>query len=451
LRETPVATRGTARTRVRAEVLAWVLGLGALVGGSLALVVAPADAPRFEARLDWPHPAPVGWPREPRGGEFARVEATADRHTLVVTAPTAAAARSLARAFATDGAPATLDLMRQLEGIERRWREEVLAGPLPAPTLETDVAAWLLARARWGRVLAGELPGATTHDPVAVVRPTFAVRTSWNAIDRAARTGDIAALERAFDDASIAEQQWFADREAWRTATRPAQAEAWRTWQTGRATFLEGVAAEVLAAQSSAQRRLAASLARERLLHLGPRLAPQWIAFAAPNVMSLRPAVRPRWTVWLRPVALGALCGALLALLACVVFTGLRPRLAVMPDVEPRLADAARVGPRLHVVCGPQRTAVFRAAFELAAHRLAAGSACCSWMEARAGGCTRYSSANRIGACSSASRPTCRCWGSSSSPVIRASTCSPMAGIPRRSAGHRLGGSWMKSCRTSAG
>ena len=168
-------------------------------------------------------------------------------HLATVTAPTAAAARSLARAFATDGAPATLDLMRQLEGIERRWREEVLAGPLPAPTLETDVAAWLLARARWGRVLAGELPGATTHDPVAVVRPTFAVRTSWNAIDRAARTGDIAALERAFDDASIAEQQWFADREAWRTATRPAQAEAWRTWQTGRATFLEGVAAEVLA------------------------------------------------------------------------------------------------------------------------------------------------------------------------------------------------------------
>ena len=121
-----------------------------------------------------------------------------------------------------------------------------------------------------------------------------------------------------------AEQQWFADREAWRTATRPAQAEAWRTWQTGRATFLEGVAAEVLAAQSSAQRRLAASLARERLLHLGPRLAPQWIAFAAPNVMSLRPAVRPRWTVWLRPVALGAGCGALLALLACLAFTGVR-------------------------------------------------------------------------------------------------------------------------------
>ena len=133
------------------------------------------------------------------------------------------------------------------------------------------------------------------------------------------------------------------------------------------------VAAEVLAAQSSAQRRLAVSLARERLLQLGPRLAPQWIAFAAPNIMTLRPAVRPRWTVWLRPVALGALCGALLALLACVAFTGLRPRLAMMPDVEPRLADAARVGPRLHVVCGPQRTAVFRAAFELAAHRLAAG------------------------------------------------------------------------------
>ena len=39
MRETPVATRGTARTRVRAEVLAWVLGLGALVGGCLALVV----------------------------------------------------------------------------------------------------------------------------------------------------------------------------------------------------------------------------------------------------------------------------------------------------------------------------------------------------------------------------------------------------------------------------
>ena len=131
MRETPVATRGTARMRVRAEVLAWVLGLGALVGGCLALVVAPTDAPRFEARLDWPHPAPVGWPREPRGGEFAepvRYEVDRVRNGRSFTTR---------RVVARQSAGAILTLECSFQRFEEGVESQPLAMPTGVPSPET--------------------------------------------------------------------------------------------------------------------------------------------------------------------------------------------------------------------------------------------------------------------------------------------------------------------------
>lgn len=375
MRATDVATRETVRTPVRASVLAWSALLGAIVGALLVVALVPADAPRFEARLDWPHPAPQHWPRTPQVGEFARVEATSTRRTLVVSAPTAAQARGLAREFATYGSPTPGAIAARREAIVDAWRAELVVGPQPEATPATEVAAWLLARARWGRVLAGELPVASAQEPLVFVEAPLAVRAAWTEVERAARTGDAVALEGAIVEASHAESRWFVAPEAWVHASSTAKAEAWRRWQIARAATLEGIAAEVLGQQTPFQRRLAASVARERLVALVPRLVDPWTAFAAPEPRSLRPVVQPRVVAWLRPVGIGVGLGVACALCMVLLFSLLQPRLPIAPPFGEVATGAtpALAGPRVHVVCGLERRATFRAAFEVAAHALARG------------------------------------------------------------------------------
>lgn len=375
MRDKDGADSGAMRSTVHGRGLFWGVAIGALLGAILALRIAPPEGERFEARLKWPYPVPSerDWPREKKLGESARLEPGREGHTLVVTAGSAADARTLVRDFAARHTPDEAHLDDRLQQVVGKWKHTMPAGPQPTLTEQADLAAWLLARARWGRVLASELP-VPDAGTVAPIHETDAVLDAWEELVTLAEAGQTAAVPRAIEQAHEADQQWFSDASSWTGYSVAARAEAWRQWQLQRAVELEDQARVALLNESPFQQRLARIAANEHLADLGMRLSQPWAAFASPSTRALRPLVRPILSAWWPPFAMGAGAGALLSLLGMFAASLFRPvgsTSRYIPGfIETKPSEA---GPALHVVCGVNHHAVTRAALELAAHRLAAG------------------------------------------------------------------------------
>lgn len=375
MRDMDGADGGALRSTVRGRVLLWGITLGVVLGAALALRIAPPDGERFEARLKWPYalPSESEWPHAPRAGESARLLPGRAGHQLVVTAGSAAEARGLARAFAARHEPDAARLQEVLHGLLDKWDAGLPAGPQPALTEDADLGAWLLARARWGRVLAAELP-VPEVGTVAPIHEPDAVLDAWEELIGIIDARQGAALLPALDRTHRAEQDWFGDASAWQGYSVPARAAAWREWQVLRAAELEEQARVVLITASSFQQRLARATANEHLSDLGARLTQPWHAFASPDARALRPLVRPIYAVWWPPLATGAGAGALLATVVLLLASAGARRSPRAASLTGEFGGApADPGPSLHVVCGVQRQVVIRAALELAAHRLAAG------------------------------------------------------------------------------
>ncbi len=375
MRDRDGADGGAMRTIVRGRSLFWGVTIGALIGAVCALRIAAPEGARFEARIKWPYavPSESEWPREKRMGESARLEPGPDGHRLIVTAGSAADARALVRDFAARHQPDDQHLTARLDQVRDKWRVALPAGPQPALTAEADLAAWLLARARWGRVLASELP-VPDAGTVAPIREPDAVLENWEEVVRLIDARQTVAMVHAIERAHEEDQRWFRDPSAWTGYSVSARAEAWRQWQLQRAIELEDQARVVLLDESPFQQRLTRLAAAEHLADLGTRLAEPWAAFASPSAQALRPLVRPLFSAWWPPLAMGAGAGALLATIVLLLGALLHPvggASRFIPGfVETSPSEA---GPTLHVLCGVHMGAVTRAALELAAHRLAAG------------------------------------------------------------------------------
>jgi hypothetical protein len=377
MRDTEAAAEPPAGIPVRARSLVWTLLAGALVGSCGGLALAPPMGARFEARLPWTGAAPVprDWPHAAGAGESARLERARAGPELVVTAGSAGAARSLARAFVAGTTPGTPEWNARLEATRAAWRVALAADPLPPHTRSAEVAARLLGRAHWGRALAGEFFSTPPALDVPQPTPPAGVLAAWQSVWRAALASNPAAVTVALERTGGLETQWFGDDGAWSGWRPAARAAAWRRWQLDRAVALEEAAARALARQSLFQRRLTRQLAREYLVAFDAHAGTPWLAFAPPDPRSVRPLVRPIASAWSPPLAAGAAVGVLFAALALWLGMRLRPAL---PRVRllagtTSAADPAAAGPRLHVVSGMTPSAVMRAALELAARRVALG------------------------------------------------------------------------------
>ena len=365
----------TVRPPVRARSVVWSALVGTLVGSCFALALAPPMGARFEARLPWTAlpPAPSQWPHAPRAGETARLE-RAGRHTdLVVTAGSAREARSLARAFAAEHAPDAPMLAAALARSRARWRRPLEGAPLPTRTRGAEVAARLLARARWGRELAAALPIAPVRLEGPELSPPAEVRASWQQVRAAAAALEPEVVTAWLERGNALEARWFADPGAWPGWSVGARAEAWRRWQSEHAAQLETAAEAALSQTTPLQRKLAVRLAREYLVTFDAGSGDPWQAFATNAAHALRPLVRPIAAAWLPPMAAGAGIGGMLSTLFLLLGTLLRPGL---PDIRRDClgdADPSVEGPRLHVVAGSTPGAIMRAALELAARRVALG------------------------------------------------------------------------------
>ena len=375
MRDRDGADGGVMRTMVRGRTLFWGVTIGVVLGGAFAIRVAPPDGERFEARLRWPYalPSKSEWPHAARVGESARLTPGPAGHQLVVTARSAADARGLARAFTARHEPDAAQLEDVLRGVVKKWDVGLPAGPQPVLTEDADLGAWLLARARWGRLLAAELP-VPEAGMVAPIHEPDAVLDAWEELIGIIDARQGAALLPALDRTHRAEQDWFGDAAAWQGYSVSGRAAAWREWQVLRAAELDEQARVVLISTSPFQQRLARATANEHLSDLGARLSEPWRAFASPNARALRPVVRPIFTAWWPPLAMGAGAGALLATVVLLLASARAPRSRRASLLTGAVGGGPTdPGPSLHVVCGVHRQAVTRAALELAAHRLAAG------------------------------------------------------------------------------
>lgn len=366
-----------ARKLVRARTLIWILLAGALVGSCCGLALAPPLGASFEARLPWSGtlPTPHDWPHPPRAGETAALQRVGSGSELVITARSAREARALARTFAAVDAPGETPFTARLEATRAAWRRSLTAGPLPARARGVEVAARLLGRARWGRVLAGEMPVPAPGLHLPEPTPPAAVLDAWQEVRRAARVSDPVAVAGALVRTAALEAQWFGDANAWSAWLPSARAEAWRRWQLERAASLEDATARTLAGQSPLQRRLATQLAHLYLVAFDERAGDPWRGFAAAELHAVRPLVRPIPSAWWPPLTAGAGLGLLLAALAVWLGTRLHRAQSGERLLEGATSppDPAAAGPRLHVVSGSTPSAVLRAALELAARRVALG------------------------------------------------------------------------------
>ena len=375
MRDRDAATDRSARTPVRASSLAWTVFAGALLGCCCGIAIAPPKGARFEARLLWNGSLPTAsaWPHPARAGERAWLESSKRGPVLVVTAGSAGGARALVRAFATGPAPAAAALQARLDRTRASWRAALSAGPLPERTPACEAAGLLLARARWGRVLAGELPVVPAPQTMPASTPPEGVLEPWREVRRLAAAGEPALLARGLERAGEADARWFADPVAWSGWPGGARAEVWRRWQVVRAAALEDAAVRLLADQTAFQRRLAAEVAQYRLVELDAGTDDPWRTFAAPEPRSIRPLVHPIAAAWLPPMTVSAGVGMLLAVIALLLGLLRAPVVAGVRALRGGAADPAVEGPRLHVVGGNTSRATLRAALELAARRIARG------------------------------------------------------------------------------
>jgi hypothetical protein len=348
---------------------------GAVIGATFALVSAPRTQPLFEARLPWTADAPSAaeWPREPRTGESATVQLVGTQLTLVVRAPRAPVARELAAGIANRREAGVSALAGARAQARARWMSRQRPEPLPDLSPAAERASLLIAAAQRDRDLAACLPapyaGAATRAP----EPPANVRTRLDEIANASTDADVTVLARALQSAATDEAAWFAAGVPSPQASAAVRGANWRAWQLERADSLSALAARLTQSEAPLQRSLAVSASAPLLAQIdaaSPSAYDELLLAAGPSPM---PAAVPLPDAWMRLLGMGALLGAIGAGLAASLgmllrTTGPRPALAFTP-----VRDPGAQGPWLHLVAGPNATAVARATLELAAHALARG------------------------------------------------------------------------------
>ena len=382
------AQRSASHPRVAADTvpaaalvtLALAVLTGAVIGATFALVSAPRTQPLFEVRLPWMAGAPTlaEWPREPRAGESARLVVSGARLMLVVRAPRAPIARELAAGIVRRREAGAAAIAGARAQARARWIARRRSEPLPDLSPAAQRASLLLAAAQRGRDLAQCLPPPYAGGDARAPQPPPGVIAALARIEGSSQAADVSALAQALRDAAAAEAAWFAAGVPSPQASTAVRGGAWRAWQLERADSLSALATRLTADETALQCSLATSAAAAMLTDLDAARSPAYdelllaAPFAAPLAAPL-PAAVPLGDAWLRLLGMGALLGAIGAGLAAaggllLRSTGVRPALVFTPARDPSAA-----GPWLHLVAGPNATAVARATLELAAHALARG------------------------------------------------------------------------------
>ena len=376
MRDRDVAAGTLSRSPIRTRTIAWSLIVGILVGCAGALWLAPPRGARFEAREPWSHalPGEREWPRTAREGESVQLEHRDGVAELVVTAASARDARALVRGFVSRHEPRPEDLAAAYARTREGWRAESRPEPTGSITRNARCAAVLLARTRWGRDLARDLPLADPDKPGPEVSPPPLVEDAWLNVTWVVDERDVPMLRTAVAEATRLETKWFADSSAWSGWSPTARAEAWRDWQRSRAKIVEPITEQLLAWEQPKQDANAAREAAKELVMLDEKVGDPWLALATHREVA-RPLVRPIASAWLPTLLIGAGAGSLAALFALLLAAIFQPAMRKpealaepLPVIE---LDAAE--PPLHVVSGIKSEVVLRAAMELAARRLAAG------------------------------------------------------------------------------
>lgn len=355
--------------------LALAVLTGAVIGATFALVSAPRTQPLFEARLPWTADAPSAaeWPREARPGESAALQTIGTRLTLVVRAPRAPVARELAAGIARRREAGVSALAGARAQARARWISRQRSEPLPDLSPAAERASQLLAAAQRDRDLAAFLPAPYAGAAARAPEPPANVRSRLEAIANASTDAEVTMLARALQSAATEEASWFAAGVPSPQASAAVRGATWRAWQLARADSLGAMAARLTAQETPLQRSLAVSASAPLLARLdasSPSAYDELVLAAEPSPL---PVAVPLPDAWLRLLGMGALLGAIGAGLAASLgmllrTTGPRPLLAFTP-----VRDPGAQGPWLHLVAGPNATAVARATLELAAHALARG------------------------------------------------------------------------------
>lgn len=367
--------RPAVRSRApRGPVIALSLVGGAL-GALFAATFAPASLARFEVRLPWAGATwtDADWPHAPARGETAEVLSTRDGLRLVVRAPEAPAAEALARDLVAHQRGAIPSLRETEQRLLESWRASVQQGPGLPMTRDSEVAALLLAEASLRRDLALHLPGPYAAAPAeALPVPSVEVLERQQELTLALPVAEPERIEATLLASAAAESEWMSGAGV---AGSDAQARggAWRRWQLARADSLDARAAGLLADESALQQQLAAWRMPASRLRLGEARASAYVALARAQLPPQVPAATPIVGVWALLLTLGASFGALAATLGggLVRRAAPRPRAGAPASALTPGRDPASREAWLHVVAGPDGTAVLRATFELAAHGLA--------------------------------------------------------------------------------
>lgn len=366
--------------RTTTLVLAALAGIS--LGIAVALVTAPASLPLFRARAPWTGGAPLAseWPEPARTGEDAAVAfvtASPGGAELEVHAPRAPRARRLAAGLATRRAAGVAALAAAREGLERRWREAVLAAPLPVLEPRAECAALLLADAARRRDAAGALPPAYAGGPGVHAPPDDAVARAESGLSAALLDADPDACMRALAALASAEDRSFSRGVPAADAPPAARGGAWRSAQLERALAHEGLAALALEELAPPQREFAVAAAPERLVRLAGAFGDPYAPLLA-SAPAVPVTVEPLPGPWSALLGLGAGLGGVVSLLAALL--GLRVRNAFARERAPAAAagasgalgrDPAAPQPWIHVVSAQAPANAVRAALELAAHALA--------------------------------------------------------------------------------
>jgi hypothetical protein len=369
------AISNLARHRTRGLTLGFATLAGAAIGAVVALLATPVDQPLFEVRAPWTGTAPVAgeWPSEPRTGEAARIEGLGPGTQLVVVAPRAPRARSLAMGLIARRDAGVPALLRKRDALALEWRVRMREAASPELSPRLECAALLFARARQQRDLAaatatdwGEFTGVLPQPPAGLLEQRRQV-----ALVHAA--GDPVLLLETLAAEAKAEDAWFAAGVPAARVPFSERASLWRAWQLASADSLVALATTPGLLANPAELDSARAARELALVRIAVRTNPPYDALLHSIVpgeeLEATPIARA-WGAWL---GFGALLGALGAFLAAFLGTALRR--ANRPP-EPLFVPARNPGARdawLHVVAGPTSQAVARATMELAAHSLARG------------------------------------------------------------------------------
>ncbi|MEO5989065.1 MAG: hypothetical protein ABIU54_08260, partial [Candidatus Eisenbacteria bacterium] len=327
-------------------------------------------------RLPWlgALPGPEEWPHAARAGESAALVRNEQGWVLAVRAPSVGGVRELATGLAQRRAAGVIELAVARSTLIERWRRESIAGPIPPLSPDAECASMLLARAQLLRESARELP-APYAGPASLnhLEPPVRVFERLQELELAAGAHDPAALSSALVAEATEEHAWFASGVPSRAALAPQRGAAWRRWQLERADSLSSLAARTMGPATPLQQEVVLSAIPERLLGMAasqPELYAELIE-SAPSPDA--PVAVPLPDVWGRLLGIGALLGAAGSISAAVFTRGMsrggRPTpIAFMPSRDPHES-----GPWLHLVSGPNPSAITRATLELSAPSLARG------------------------------------------------------------------------------